>query len=192
MDAKSKPYLEYLDKEMTIMGILSAFSVALGSFATEKIISANDQNFLSLIWKNGQCHVITGAVLAVLAAYFFYLQRSLLAWYYGQIALAESLGSSAPYKIEDLLTWADGWSSWIRYQTGFIALSLSFASYAYAVAEVIRPSLRSISPLWSLCIPLSASAGIAIVRWYGFSKFPDEEQPFKAWWLRLTKGLRRR
>ena len=42
MAIEPKPYLEYLDKEMTIMGLLSAFSVALASFATEKLLAQID------------------------------------------------------------------------------------------------------------------------------------------------------
>jgi hypothetical protein len=142
MTIEPKPYLEYLDKEMTIMGLLSAFSVALATFATERIVSA-EKGFLRALWVAGQDHVIVGAATAVLAAFFFYLQRSHLAWYYGQIALAQSRGSSAPEPIEDWLTWADGWDTWVRYQTGFIMLTLSFASYAYAVTKTLSP--RSLS-----------------------------------------------
>src|SRR5262250_3047450 len=108
MTTEPKPYLEYLDKEMTIMGLLSAFSVALASFSTERIVSA-DQDFLHDLWVHGRDHVVAGAATAVLAAFFFYLQRSHLAWYYGQIALAQSRGTASPESVEDWLTWADGW-----------------------------------------------------------------------------------
>lgn len=186
MAINPKPYLEYLDKEMTIMGLLSAFSVALASFATEKIISAN-KGFLCDLWTHGQDHVITGALLAVLSAYFFYLQRSHLAWYYGQITLSEARAAASPVSLEDWLTWADGWDTWTRYQTGFTALTLSFASYAYAVTEALTPSTRAISPLWSLWLPLSIAALIAGVHWYGLTKFSQEEYPFTAWWKSIQK-----
>lgn len=73
-----KPYLEYFDKEMTIMGLLSAVAVAVASFATERIMSA-DKGFLSQIGASGRTHVLAGAASALLAALFFYLQRSHLA-----------------------------------------------------------------------------------------------------------------
>lgn len=94
-----KPYLDYLDKEMTIMGLLSAFSVALASFATERIVNA-EKGFLHDIWLVGRDHVIAGAATAILAAFFFYLQRSHLAWYYGQIALAQSRRADTPDAVE--------------------------------------------------------------------------------------------
>ena len=187
MVIEPKPYLTYLDKEMTIMGLLSAFSVALASFVTEKILSAKT-GLLSDLWLHGRAHVIAGAVLAVLAAFFFYLQRSHLAWYYGQIALAQSLGDESHGPIKDWLAWADGWDTWARYQTGFIALTISFASYAYATAEALIPSIRPISQLWSLWLPIFVAALIVIVGWYGLKKFPQEEQPFKTWWKSVRKA----
>ena len=85
--------------------------------------------FLRDLWLAGREHVIAGALFAVLAACFFYLQRSHLAWYYGQIALAQSRGAASPEPIEDWLTRADGWDTWARYQAGFVALTFSFARY---------------------------------------------------------------
>lgn len=180
MTLEPKPYLEYLEKEMTIMGILSAFSVGLATFATKEILTANE-GFLAKVSEQGQSHVFIGAALALLAALLFYLQRSHLAWYYGQISLTQSLGSSSHYTIKDLLEWADGWDSWARYQTGFIALTLSFASYVYGIGQVIYPTLTSVSHLWSLCIPLLAGTLTAIIRWYAFFKFPQEDYPVYSW-----------
>jgi len=169
------------------MGLLSAFSVALASFATERIVSAKE-GFLHELWVAGQDHVIAGAAFAVLAAFFFYLQRSHLAWYYGQIALAQSRGAASPEPVEDWLAWADGWDTWVRYQTGFTALTLSFASYAYAVAEALNEFLGSISRHWSLWLPLLAVLLIVVVRWYVLAKFAQEDQPFRAWWRSLRKA----
>jgi hypothetical protein len=186
MAIEPKPYLEYLDKEMTIMGVLSAFSVALASFATERVVTA-DKGFLQYLWYSGRYHVIAGAATAVLAAFFFYLQRSHLAWYYGQIALAQSRGAASPEPVEDWLAWADGWDTWVRYQTGSTALALSFAFYAYAVAGALSPRVGSISRQWSLWVPLFVALLTVVVRWYVLAKFAQEEQPFRAWWRRLRR-----
>src|SRR5262252_2125180 len=129
---------------MTIMGLLSAFSVALASFATERIVSA-EKGFLHDLWVFGREHVIAGGAIAVVAAFFFYLQRSHLAWYYGQIALAQCRGSSSDESVDAWLTSADGWDTWLRYQTGFISLTLSFAYYGYALAEGVNSGLRALS-----------------------------------------------
>jgi hypothetical protein len=184
-----KPYLEYLDKEMTIMGLLSAFSVALASFASEKIVTA-ESGFLREVWMHGQDHVIGGAATAVLAAFLFYLQRSHLAWYYGQIALACRRTSTSD-SVENWLTLADGWDTWIRYQTGFIMLTVSFGSYAFAVAKALSPSLHVTARVWSLWLPFLLILMIVIVRWYVLSKFPQEDRPFSASWQLLRKLLNR-
>lgn len=169
------------------MGLLSAFSIALASFATERIVTAED-GFLATLWEVGCTHILTGAALAVLAAFFFYLQRSHLAWRYGQIALAQSLGTKSLYTLEKLLADADGWDSWTRYQTGFIVLTLSFGSYAYAVVEAIDTHIRSISQLQSLGLPLAIGTLIIAVRWWVLVKYPQKEKPFKAWWQSFRKS----
>ncbi|HEY7555072.1 MAG TPA: hypothetical protein VIH18_09715 [Candidatus Binatia bacterium] len=188
MPMDPKPYLEYLEKEMTIMGLLSAFSVALASFATERIVSA-EKLFLHDLWLAGRDHVLAGGAMAVLAACFFYLQRSHLAWYYGQIALAHTRGSETPVPLEDWLTWADSWETWVRYQTGFIALTLSFASNGYAVAATLSPSIRLISRQLSLWMPLLVALVVVVTRWYVLSRFGEEDRPFTAWWRTLRKAF---
>jgi hypothetical protein len=172
-----KPFLEYLDKEMTVMGLLSAFSVALASVAAERVASA-EKGLLHCIWVAGWPHVIAGAAIALAAAFLFYLQRSHLAWYYGQIALAQSRGSTS---VAAWLTAADGWNAWLRYQTGFIALSTSAAAYAYAVAAALCEPLTRIPTLWSLWVPLVGVIVLALVRWRVLSRFPQEDHPFSAW-----------
>jgi hypothetical protein len=102
---------------MTIMGLLSAFAIAVTSFATEGILSAKE-GLLSEIGSTGRIHVLAGAASALLAALFFYLQRSHLAWCYGQITLAQSRGASSPEPVQYWLTRSDGWDNWKRYQTG--------------------------------------------------------------------------
>jgi len=185
--ANPKPYLEYLDKEMTIMGVLSAFSVALSSFATEKIVGA-DKGFLRQLWDASGDHLIVGAGLAVIAAYFFYLQRSHLAWYYGQIALAESLGSKSAVQVENWLASADCWDTWVRYHAAFAALTVSFAAYAYAVAGTLNPWLGTVPKIWSLWIPLFLAALFTGWRWHVFVKFAEADDPVKSWWQSFQRN----
>lgn len=100
MKVDPKAYLEYLDK----MGTLSGFSIAVASVVTERIVSAQGDGFLHRLWSSERAHVIAGAATALLAAFFFYLQRSQLAWLYGQIALAQAR-ALPPSKGVDLLIW---------------------------------------------------------------------------------------
>ena len=118
----------------------------------------------------------------VLAALFFYLQRSYLAWYYGQIALAQSLGSAAQKPLDEWLESADGWDTWLRYQFGFIALAVSSVFYAFAIGEALYPSIASL-PYWlTVALPLTLGFLVAAVRNHVLSKFPYEDRPFATWW----------
>ncbi len=85
---ETKEYLDYLSKEMTIMGILSGVSIATPAGILHAVLSKDDPGNL---WSSGQVFIAAGSVLCVMAAGFFYKQRSLLAWYYDQIALTEAL-----------------------------------------------------------------------------------------------------
>jgi hypothetical protein len=181
-----KPYLEYLDKEMTIMGLLSAFAIAVTSFATERILSA-ENGFLSQIARSGRTQILAGAASALLAALFFYLQRSHLAWYYGQIALAQSRGTASPAPVQDWLTWSDGWDTWKYYQAGFSVLSLSLFYYVYAIVETLIPAFASASLLYVLWLPLLIMVVIESVRWHVVDKFPQEDHPYKTWLRSLRK-----
>jgi hypothetical protein len=129
--------------------------------------------------------VLAGAASALLAALFFYLQRSHLAWYYGQTTLAQSRGPSSPASVEDWLTWSDGWDTWLNYQTGFAVLTLSIFYYAYAVAETLFRPLSSVPPLYSILLPFLAVVLIESVRWYVLKSFPQEDEPYRAWYQSL-------
>jgi hypothetical protein len=177
MATDPKPFLEYLDKEMTIMGLLSAFSIAVASFTTERIVSS-EKGFLSDLWRFGQGHVIVGSTAAVLGALYFYLQRSHLAWYYGEIALAQSKGESESKWMKTLLKWVHGWDTWVRYQTGFGMLTVAFASYGYAVASTLHPLIATVSLTWSLWIPLVLALCVMAVRWRILISFAYEDHPF--------------
>ena len=54
----SNKYLDYLDKEMTVMGILSTFSVAVVALVLDRVGSAeaNKGSFFYLLWHGLECH----------------------------------------------------------------------------------------------------------------------------------------
>jgi hypothetical protein len=83
-------YLQYLDKEMTIMGILSTFCVAVVALVLDRVGSAepSKQTFFYFLWKNQSFYIVLGSSCIALAAALFYQQRSALAWFYGQISLS--------------------------------------------------------------------------------------------------------
>lgn len=102
-------YLEYLDKEMTIMGILSIFCVAVVALALDRIGSADlgKQTLFTLLWRDQRLFVLLGSSCVAVAAVLFYIQRSALAWFYGQICLSIERPSITGIKTDDWYRDAD-------------------------------------------------------------------------------------
>jgi hypothetical protein len=84
----TKAYLEYLDKEMTIMGILSTFCVAAAALVIDRVGSAEHDSFFGGLAKSHIVQVLIGSGLLILAGLYFYLQRSTLAFFYGSICMS--------------------------------------------------------------------------------------------------------
>src|SRR5216684_2950180 len=84
----TKLYLDYLDKEMNHMGILSAFCVATVAFSLKELLEAQKPAELWQIRDSAKAYILVGSFLIIAAAAWFYKQRSTLAWFYGQICLA--------------------------------------------------------------------------------------------------------
>jgi hypothetical protein len=124
-----KIYLDYLDKEMTIMGILSTFSIVTLGFLAGKIVFTDAQPGKYNFWENSFLFCFLGFLGLAVAALAFYLQRSLLAWFYGQISL--NMAKSDFESVLENLNDADGWGTWIRYQIGFGALTLAFSEFGF-------------------------------------------------------------
>jgi|ERR1035437_1243634 hypothetical protein len=123
-------YLTYLDKEMTIMGILSGFCAAALGLSIKLLTSKNVAMSQDLL-HSSQLSLFMAHLMVLFAALSFYGQRSLLAWYYGQISLEDS-GYDTGTRLYTWLQDADGWDTWIRYQRGFWLLSGAFCESVIA------------------------------------------------------------
>jgi hypothetical protein len=132
-ESKEKIYLEYLDKEMSIMGILSTFCVAALALVLDRVLTA-DKGHLVEIWSKGCFYILLGSGLMLFAAFFFYSQRSLLAWYYGQISLSLA---REPTNVDFWLQEADSWAAWIRYRIAFGCVAVAFIEYGMALLCVV-------------------------------------------------------
>jgi len=130
----AKPYLDYLDKEMTIEGILSAFCVAVGGVAFDRVLGGKADgasSFVGQLQEFSYPFVLAAIAGLVTAALFFYLQRSTLAWYYGEIsfavatALAGRAGEADAASVLESLEDAHSWSAWNRYKFGWSFLAVT-------------------------------------------------------------------
>lgn len=138
----TKPYLDYLDKEMTIQGILSGFCVAAGALAFDRVLAIKADSPSSLVadlQSFSYPYALAAIVGLMTAAAFFYAQRSQLAWLHGQISLAvtrEMQGTPAPpntNSLADGIDIGDSWSLWSRYKFGISFLLVSAAEVALAL-----------------------------------------------------------
>jgi len=177
MATDPKPFLEYLDKEMTIMGILSAFCVAVLALVVDKIAGAKDSSFLASLWGRQANVWVIGSGALLLAALYFYRQRSYLAWYYGQITLAQVMDAKGDNSIESLLKAADSWETWLYYREGFVGLSFGFFQFSVAV---VQQQLNSTCPL-ALTLVIPGCVGVAVVQRHVLTKYRFHDNPWTDW-----------
>jgi hypothetical protein len=171
-----KFYLDYIDKEMSIMGILTTFCAIVSGIVLDRVLSAeaNKGVFCELL-THALFYVIVGSILMLLAALSFYRQRSLLAWFYGQITLCLA---RTPEDVSDLLDDVDSWATWTWYQTAFGILIIAFIQYGLALLCLKIVWLRSYRMFYA-AIPIVLGAAVLIFRRYVLQKYKYDDEPFK-------------
>ncbi len=140
-------YLDYLDKEMTIMGVLSAFCALVPALTLDRVGGAREPDTLFYqLWHCEQWYIVVGSVSFILAAGWFYRQRSWLAWYYGQISLSTQElyknGRDTKYWLKE----TDSWATWVPYRIAFSLTGLGFGEYVAALIGL--PYWRFYCLLW--------------------------------------------
>jgi hypothetical protein len=192
-----KQYLEYLDKEMTIMGILSAVSIGAPAAILNFALSKDAQR---LLWNPAHFFLVVGSTLCVLAALLFYKQRSVLAWYYGQMCLAEALSTqkSATLTLREWLLDADSWETWWPYCCGFTFLIAGFSEFVSALFLLLVPqhwswlSAHLFAAKLIIClVPVVAAALIAPLQWYVRTTYKFSDSAWSDFRADLFRRLRR-
>jgi len=183
----TKDYREYLDKEMSIMGILSAFSV-LTAGGVLSAIMASDKSPAEALWRSESPLVTAGAVFCVLAASFFYKQRSDLAWHYGRLCLKEADNGLVDLTIPELLKEADSWATWWPYSVAFTSLISGFIGFGLGLIFFIASdhwfwlkSHQSAINGGLLAIGLCASCNIARYQYFVLNRYKYEDDYCKAY-----------
>jgi hypothetical protein len=177
-----KQYLEYLDKEMTIMGILSTFCVAAASLVVDRVCSADKESFFRNLSVHQTTSIFLGSGLLVAAGLCFYLQRSRLAHFYGGIAMSLAHPGNHKWETNSWLKEAYSWNSWLRYRTGFTFLMLATVVYTNAIYRTVNPSGPAID--WLVWILVAAIVFGAICRAVILSTHRYKNEPYKAFTFR--------
>jgi hypothetical protein len=172
-DEIPKLYLDYLEKEMTIMGILSTFCTAVVALVIDKVVSA-EKGILVRLWASSSFYVIVASVLMLLGAFSFYRQRSLLAWFYGQICLCMNRD---PSDLREWLDDADSWETWISYQWAFTFTGVAFGEYVLALLSDTQVWFQQHSLVCSLS-PVGIAIVIMVFRTFILTRYKYEDDPF--------------
>jgi hypothetical protein len=186
-------YCDYLDKEMTIMGLLTAFAVAVPSLVLDHVAGAkpSEQPTMYEMWQTEQVMLAVGSLVFFLSALCFYLQRSALAYYLGQLRLSLTAAYYQTMSTEQWLVCADYWSAWRSYNVAFALLILGFVLYGCAL---FAPNLAALRP-HTLIAALTSLALIYIgVNHYVKTTYRDEDHPWCSFFSTLrhksdTAGL---
>src|SRR5437667_6655247 len=193
MATDANKYLEYLDKEMTIMGILSAVAIAAPAGILNSLIGEKSA-FKEQLWRAGPFFVLGASILCTFSSAFFYKERSLLAGYYGQMSLIESLGEnhSAPQELKEYMRGADSWNSWIPYSLGFTALFAGFIEYALALFLVLGDPKGHWFAVaqWIGRVLIVPAIAIVLLQAFVLSRYRFDDEPWKALWADLVHIFR--
>ena len=177
MAITTEKYLAYLEKEMAIMGILSAFAVAVPGLVISKVAGSVPDTPLNQLWTTQAPQLLLGSMSFLLSALYFYRERSLLAWFSGQLALSESLGEPASRRGE-LLTEADAWTTWIHYRWGFIGTYLGFTLYGLAFAATTFAISSRVENIAASACVIAALVVAGFYR-YALTRYAYCEHPFR-------------
>ena len=171
-------YCDYLDKEMTIMGLLTAFAVGVPAVVLDRTAGADmkEQPLLAMMWHDEIEILGAGTVAFFLSALAFYLQRSHLAYFYGQLRLSRTKARYSNLPTATLLRDADSWSTWTRYTTAFVLLTVGVLFYAVAL---FAPKLATNDPAAVIAWLTLPAVGFIGLNWGVKTKYQFEDHPWR-------------
>jgi hypothetical protein len=171
-------YSDYLDKEMTIMGLLTAFAVAVPALVLDHVAGAkpSEQPTMYDMWQPEQVVLAAGSLVFFSSALSFYLQRSALA-YYLQLRLSLTAAYYQTSSTQHWLERADHWSAWLSYNVAFALLILGFALYGFAL---FAPNIAMNCPLRLIAALTLPALNYIRVNHYVKTKYRDEDHPWRS------------
>jgi hypothetical protein len=120
--------------------------------------------------------LLAGSVALILAALGFYLQRSHLAYYYGQLRFSKTPAAYASMPTKALLEEADSWATWTRYTTAFVVQSLGFLYYGVAL---LAPHLSAMHPIPLIVAPAVPGILFIAVNVFVKNKYEYSDTPWR-------------
>src|SRR5260370_8858843 len=197
----TKPYLDYLDKEMTIMGLLSAVSIAAPAAILNSFMGDHPSSFNGELWKEERFFIVFGSILCVAAAMHFYKERSTLAWFHGQISLTGVLedATSSPAELRELLREADSVETWIPYTWGLTTLVSGALFYMFAILLFLISPISQFLTRHFVPVRVILSGGIALgailiafLQRHVWSHYKFNENPWSDFWTDIARRFNRK
>ena len=139
----NKLYLENLDKQMTIQGILAGFAVAAAGGVFVHVLSSDQVHATPV----AQIYGLAAIIALFAAAGFFNQQRQDFAWLHGQLSYAiacNMLNLKLPddtYDLENALGIGNSWSVWNSYR-----FALSFLCVCVVEGGIFVVAIGGLTP----------------------------------------------
>ena len=154
----AKPLLDYLDKEGTVMGFLSAFCVGAGLLMLDRTLGAkaSESPYMASVWESGSWFVSIASLSLFVGALMFYLQRSKLLWVLGRLAieLAKQGQVDATTRAE-----VEEWMFWWQYR---VAWGGVLVSTIYTPVALLSPRWPPDPPSFAQLLTLLSVVLVAI------------------------------
>ena len=167
-------YIDHLDKEQTVQGILSTFCVLANAAILSKVLLGGDSAYLVKLQTVAFPFVVSTIIAFAAAAFFFYTQRSALLELHGHIALAIAREADVSairndsWTLRESLLYADSYELWNPYQC---ALGALYAAGAEAILGILTAGPQFLQrgwiwAFWALSVALLAlTATVVKVVW---------------------------
>jgi hypothetical protein len=171
------------------MGILSTFCIASLGISIDRLVFYDPSKPPSFVyWNEASLYCILALTGLLIAALFFYRQRSSLAYFHGQISLC--LTKDDDDSLESHLNEVDGWSMWNYYKAAWWALIVAFSQFGLMLLseKLLFVRQNQISFASGLVLIISLRFGIVI---YASSKYWNVENPFKALYSKEERAKKR-
>jgi hypothetical protein len=146
----AKPYLDSLEKEMTLMGVWAVFCVLAAAAVFDRVLGSKqaDGSDLIISLQHTSFVYLLGAIAALLiAASLFEFQRHDLSWLNGQISYAVTCIMSKvkipddTSQLDEAILLGNTWSIWNRYKFGMTFLATAVVEVGIALCHAI-PSMK--------------------------------------------------
>ncbi len=179
------------------MGILSAVSVLAPGGILSSVL-ASDKGVARAIWDSSGLFIVAGSTMCIVAALWFFKQRSDLAWFFGQICFHEAMKKSDLNGLRKWFECADSWAAWWPYSLGFTFLIAGFAEYLLAASIYVAPPhwcllsahLHVVKVVFFWICPAFAIV-VAALQWHVLRSYPSSDHYWKDFSSDLFGRLRK-